>query len=75
MDKIDVLKILEFEKKFKVKERNILGLNYWYCRRTKTLNDIIAIANNQQMMVDEEKIKKVRILSNKNHINKGQLKK
>ena len=52
MDKIDVLKILEFEKKFKVKERNILGLNYWYCRRTKTLNDIIAIANNQQMMVD-----------------------
>ena len=70
MDKIDVLKILEFEKKYKVKERNILGLNYWYCRRTKTLNDIIAIANNQQMMVDEEKIKKVRILSNKNHINK-----
>ena len=52
MDKIDVLKILEFEKKFKVEERNILGLNYWYCRRTKTLNDIIAIANNQQMMVD-----------------------
>lgn len=67
---VTVNDILQFEKSHKLKERTIYGINYWYCRRTRTLNDIIAIAYGQQGMCDKEKIKKIRFLSCKNHIGK-----
>ena len=54
---VNMKNLLKFEREYKLKQREIYGVNYWYCRRTRTLNDIIAIANGQQNMCDKEKIK------------------
>lgn len=56
-NKIDVNKILKFEEEYKLKDRKIYGINYWYCRRTRTLNDIISISCGQQGMCDKVKFK------------------
>lgn len=50
MKSLTVNDILKFEKSHKLKERSIYGINYWYCRRTRTLNDIISTACGQQGM-------------------------
>lgn len=66
----NVENILKFERDYKLKERELYGINYWYCRRTRTLNDIITIANKQQDMCDKEKIKEIKLFSCKNYIGK-----
>ena len=53
--KVNVNEILKFEKEYELKKRSIFGIKYWYTRRTRTLNDIIAIAHNQQGMCDNRK--------------------
>ena len=60
---VTVENILKFEKEHRLKEREIYGINYWYCRRTRTLNDIITIANNQQGICDKEKLKPIKLFS------------
>lgn len=70
MQSLTVNDILEFEKNHKLKERSIYGINYWYCRRTRTLNDIIAAACGQQGMCDKEKIKRIKFFLNRNYIGK-----
>ena len=67
---VNMKNLLKFEREYKLKQREIYGVNYWYCRRTRTLNDIIAIANGQQNMCDKEKIKMTRFFSFKNFIDK-----
>ena len=70
MKSLTVNDILKFEKSHRLKERSIYGINYWYCRRTRTLNDIISTACGQQGMCDKEKVKKIKFLMTRNYIGK-----
>lgn len=70
MKSLTVNDILKFEKSHKLKERSIYGINYWYCRRTRTLNDIISMACGQQGMCDKEKVKKIKFFMDRNYIGK-----
>lgn len=69
-NKIDVNKILKFEEEYKLKDRKIYGINYWYCRRTRTLNDIISISCGQQGMCDKVKFKFFNPFLKKNYFGK-----